>query len=247
MDKKFSQLRHRIRNSQKLVMDKLIADHNAELCVLCGSHNEITREHIIPQWAFEANPNKSLVSTKNNQEKTYIKSTVPACRDCNSDLLGTFEEQLKRTLADKKAEDLNNYDIDCIIWWLQYLGFKLQLMDLRSRFLRYRGRDFIPFLANIPVAMFWGDIDTTPGQVFKTIRRSRRDLKSKWKDEKYNSLIIFETSNEHFHFFHKVDQFIFIEMPQVKRALFFFFRDEFESHESAHEKCMEIIKEVYNK
>ncbi len=35
--------------------------------------------------------------------------------------------------------------------------FKLQLMDLRNRFLRYKGGDYIPFLANFPVAMFWGE------------------------------------------------------------------------------------------
>ena len=47
------------------------------------------------------------------------------------------------------------------------MGFKLQLMDLRNRFLRYKGGDYIPFLANFPVAMFWGNVDTTPGDVFQ--------------------------------------------------------------------------------
>lgn len=61
-------------------MDRIIADHNAEICVLCGSENEITREHIIPQWAFEADQTKFLINTKNNQSASYIKSTIPACR-----------------------------------------------------------------------------------------------------------------------------------------------------------------------
>lgn len=246
MDKKFCLLRKKIKNSQKIVMDRIVAEHNAEICVLCGSNVDITREHIIPQWAFEAKPDKNLVSTKNNQSTNYIKATIPACRGCNTDLLGAFEDYLKRMLLEKHEDEINDYDRDCIIWWLQYIGFKLQLMDLRNRFLRYKGKEYIPFLADIPVAMFWGAIDTTPGQVFRILRKSRRHLISKWKDDKYNSLIVFETKNESFHFFHKVDEFIFIEMPQVKRAFLFFFNKEFDDYEDTRVEGMRIIEKFYN-
>ncbi len=139
VDKKFSILRKRVKHSQKKVMDCIIADHNADICVLCGSSDDITREHIIPQWAFESNAEKSLINKKNNQSTHYIKATVPACRVCNSDLLGVFEYNLKKFLTEKRGEELTDYEYDCIIWWLQYMGFKLQLMDLRNRFLRYKG------------------------------------------------------------------------------------------------------------
>lgn len=246
MNLKFSMLRQRIKKSQKIVMDRIIADHNAEICVLCGSENEITREHIIPQWAFEADQTKFLINTKNNQSASYIKSTIPACRGCNSDLLGAFEDYLKRLFRDKDGSELNSYEVDCIIWWLQYMGFKLQLMDLRSRFLRYKGGDYIPFIADIPVAMFWGDIDMTPHKVFRTIRRTRRTLIKMNKYNKRNSLLVFNTTNPSFHFFHKVDEFIFIEMPQVKKAFFLFYNKEFEQHKTAHAECMDVIKKVYN-
>ncbi|EER9477284.1 hypothetical protein RO182_003947 [Escherichia coli] len=246
VDKKFSILRKRVKHSQKKVMDCIIADHNADICVLCGSSDDITREHIIPQWAFESNAEKSLINKKNNQSTHYIKVTVPACRVCNSDLLGVFEYNLKKFLTEKRGDELTDYEYDCIIWWLQYMGFKLQLMDLRTRFLRYKGGDYIPFLANFPVAMFWGDVDTTPGDVFRIIRKSRRNLMSKWKDKKHNSLMVFETSNKSFHFFHKADEFIFIEIPQVNKAFFFFFNKEFDSHDLAHEECMKIIEKCYN-
>ena len=91
MDEKFSILRKRVKHSQKKVMDCIIADHNADICVLCGSSDDITREHIIPQWAVESNAEKSLINKKNNQSTHYIKATVPACRVCNSDLLGVFD------------------------------------------------------------------------------------------------------------------------------------------------------------
>ncbi|MGK4351655.1 hypothetical protein ACSMFN_15430 [Enterobacter sichuanensis] len=200
MDKKFSELRSRVLKSQKIVMDRILSDHNADICILCGCENDLTREHVIPQWAFEADPKKYLINAKNNQSTNYIKSTVPACRECNSDLLGAFENYLKRLLLEKDGSEFTGYEIDCIIWWLQYIGFKLQLIDLRSHFLRYKGSDYIPFLANIPVAMFWGPVDTTPHMVFNTIRRSRRVLVKKRKESKRNSLLIFNTSNPGYHF-----------------------------------------------
>ena len=246
MDKKFSLLRHKIKESQSAVMNKVISNHKTEICILCGSDNEITKEHVLPQWSFEGRPEKFLINTKNNQSSNYIKMTVPACKTCNSDLLGAFEDYLKRFLLEKDGSELNNYEVDCIIWWLQYIAFKLQIMDLRSQFLRYKGGEYIPFLSNIPVAMFWGEIDTTPNDVFNTIRRSRRVLTKKRKVNKYNSLLVFNTTNKSFHFFHKVDDFIFIEMPQVGKAFFLFLNKEFAEHKDAHAECMEIIKKVYN-
>lgn len=245
MEKKFELLRKKIKQSQRLVMDSVIGNHNVEMCMLCGSTKEITREHVIPQWAFEANQEKELVNKKNNQSVNYIKATIPACKECNSDLLGAFEDYLKRMLLDKKASEFASKDVDCIIWWLQYLGFKLQLMDLRSRFLRFKGKDYIHYLSQIPIAMFWGDIDTTPNKVFRIIRKSRRVLMKKKKCDKHNSLMVFETSNENFHFFHKVDEFIFIELPQVKKAFFLFYSKEFENHFESRKECMAVIEKFY--
>ncbi|HBR5116497.1 TPA: hypothetical protein ACQ7SR_002860 [Klebsiella pneumoniae] len=246
MDKKFSLLRHKIKESQSAVMNKIISNHKTAVCILCGSDNEITKEHVLPQWSFEGRPEKFLINTKNNQSSNYIKMTVPACKTCNSDLLGAFEDYLKRFLLEKDSSELNNYEVDCVIWWLQYIAFKLQIMDLRSQFLRYKGGEYIPFLSNIPVAMFWGEIDTTPNDVFNTIRRSRRALTKKRKANKYNSLLVFNTTNKSFHFFHKVDDFIFIEMPQVGKAFFLFLTKEFTEHKEAHTECMEIMGKVYN-
>ncbi len=227
-------------------MDRVISNHKTEICILCGSNSEITREHVLPQWSFEAKPEKFLINTKNNQSSNYIKTTIPVCKTCNSELLGAFEDYIKRFLLEKDGSELNNYELDCIIWWLQYIAFKLQIMDLRSQFLRYKGGDYIPFLSNIPIAMFWGEIDTSPNDVFNIIRRSRRELTKKRKLKKHNSLLVFKTKNKDFHFFHKVDGFIFIELPQVKKAFFLFLNKEFAEHKDAHAECMEIIEKVYN-
>ncbi len=68
---------------------------------------------------------------------------------------------------------------------------------------------------------------------------------SKKKGEKYNSLGVFETSNKSFHFFHKVDESIFIELLQVQKAFFIFFVREFEDHLDSQKEYMEIIKKFY--
>lgn len=245
MERKFELLRKKIKGSQQLVMDSVIANHNVDMCMLCGSTEDVTREHIIPQWAFESNQQKGLVNKKNNQPVNYIKATVPACKECNSVLLGAFEDSLKRMLLEKGVDELISKDIDCIIWWLQYLGFKLQLMDLRSNFLRFKGKEYIPSLSQVPIAMFWGDIDTTPNKIFRIIRKSRRALMRKKKGEKYNSLGVFKTSNKSFHFFHKVDEFIFIELPQVQKAFFLFYNKEFDHYLDSQKEYMEIIKKFY--
>ncbi|MBK0093453.1 hypothetical protein [Erwinia sp. S59] len=245
MDEKFSLLRKKIKKSQGLVINAIIKDHQSAICILCGTNEDITKEHVLPQWSFDGNPEKFLVNTLNNQPASYIKTTVPACKTCNSDLLGAFEDYLKRLFLEKDGDQFNSNDVDCVIWWLQYIAFKLQLKDLRSNFLRYKGKDFIPYLSTIPIAMFWGDIDTTPFKVFNIIRSSRRNLFTKKKKEKFNSLLVFSTKNESFYFFHKVDEFIFIELPQVKKAFFLFLTKEFSDHKVAHAECMEIIKKVY--
>ena len=93
VDKKFSILRKRVKHSQKKVMDCIIADHNADICVLCGSSDDITREHIIPQWAFESNAEKSLINKKKKSKIERWQSIATAAA-----------KQSKRTSVPKVCE-----------------------------------------------------------------------------------------------------------------------------------------------
>ncbi|MCL8336609.1 hypothetical protein M9Y53_20940, partial [Klebsiella pneumoniae] len=63
---------------------------------------------------------------------------------------------------------------------------------------------------------------------------------------KYNSLLISNTTNRSWYLSHKVDEFICIEMPQVGKAFLLCMNKEFAEHKDAHAECMEIIKKVYN-
>jgi hypothetical protein len=56
---------------------------------------------------------------------------------------------------------------------------------------------------------------------------------------------VFKTSNKGFNFFHTIDEFIFLEFPIYQIALFYFFKQEFETTGDAHGAAMEIIRKVY--
>jgi hypothetical protein len=67
----------------------------------------------------------------------------------------------------------------------------------------------------------------------------------KSKAKRLNSLVTFKTHNTSFYFFHKIDDFIFLEMPHKGVALFYFYQLQFESPSAAHAAAMEMIKANY--
>src|SRR5690606_8467687 len=83
-------------------------------------------------------------------------------------------------------------------------------------------------------------------QVLTAIRKSLKRLSIKSKYRHINSLVGFKTRNQSPHYFHALDEFIFLEMPQYQIALFYFYQDEFDTVDAAHERAMEIMKSVYS-
>lgn len=245
MDENQKVLRKKIKESQFVVMERFIRDHSCSVCLFCGSEKNITKEHVIPQWAFESKTEQTLVNKTNEQSQSYMHLTVPACWHCNSVLLSSLEDYLRRLFSETEIKDFSNENVDYIIWWLQSIGYKLQVMDLRKKFLRHKAAPYIPYLADIPVAMLRGAMNITPSQTFNMVRKARRELFSKRKTSKRNALVMFKTKNKSFYFFHKVDDFIYIELPQVKKAFFLFFNKEFVNINTAKDECWEIIKKVY--
>ena len=88
-------------------------------------------------------------------------------------------------------------------------------------------------------------MDLSPNKVFSNFRRAHKKLSVKSKNKEINSLVVFETSNTSFHFFHKVNEFIFIELPKQKVALFYFINKTFANHQDAGNSAMEQIKLTY--
>lgn len=246
MNIKSRELRHKIRRSQSLVMDAFDKNHKIDICFFCGSVDGLTKEHVIPQWVFDEKKEVGFFNNAaNDQPQKYIQSTIPACERCNNVLLSCIEGYVKSLLEEREGGAYSESELDVIIWWLQSIEFKLQVLDLRRDFLKHKNGPFIPFLKDIPLGIMRNHASNEPYEILREVRAARRDLIKKKKSRKRNSLVVFETTNQSMHFFHKTSQFIFLEMPQVGIAFFFFFHDEFPAARDAYDKAMDLIKKFY--
>lgn len=246
MSEKLRELRGKIKSSQSLVMDAFDKNHKIDICFFCGSLGNLTKEHVIPQWVFDEKKDKGFFNnTANEQPQKYIQSTIPACERCNNVLLSSTEDYVKALLSERDGGDYNQKEIDVIIWWLQSIEYKLQILDLRKDFLKHKEGPFIPFLKDIPLGIMRNGASDEPHIILREVRTIRRELTKKVKSMKRNSLVIFKTTNETMHFFHKTNGFIFLEIPQVGVAFFFFIHEEFSTIKKAHDKAMDLIKKIY--
>lgn len=241
----FRELRHKIKSSQREVMNKFLADHNINICLFCGDDNNLTKEHVLPQWVFEKQPKRVFSATINNIPQPYMLATIPACARCNNVLLSNIEEEVISILQNFDPRNYSYEQRDLIIWWLELIGFKLQILDLRRKFIKPKGGPFIPFLADLPLGIMRGGAEESPYRIFLSVRQARKRLIKMKKTNEGNSLVIFKTSNPDMHFFHKSGKLIFLEMPRYNVAFFHFYNKEFEEHKAAYEEAMEIIKRVY--
>jgi hypothetical protein len=103
----------------------------------------------------------------------------------------------------------------------------------------------VDYLMDFPLYMLLQNKDYTPFQVLSAIRRSLKRLSVAKKYDHLNSLVVFKTSNQGFHFFHTIDEFIFLEFPKYQIALFYFFKQEFDTISDAHDAAIKIIRKVY--
>jgi len=240
-------LRKKIRTNQKKIVDILIEDHQAILCIFCGSTEELTREHVIPQWVYGRCTKRTFIINTNGSSQAYNKTTLPACKHCNSHILGLLERHLKRELdrVDIKSNSFTKETTELIILWLETLEYKFQVLDLRRKLNKVKGSEYSPYIGKMPIAMFQGPIDTSPFKVFSNLRGSLKTLSVKSKSARINSLVVFSTINPDFHFFHSTNNFIFIELAEFEVAFFYFIQQTFDSPGAALSAAKEIISKEY--
>ena len=228
-------------------VDGKVKKPKAAVCLFCAAENKITREHIIPRWAFQKSTDAYFSITLNGLDQTYNKATIPACSRCNNDLLNTLERSIKGlfTGRDVSANPFDSMEIEEIIRWLELIDYKFQIFNITRQFRYSKSAGDIPYLRDFPLYMLLPNKVLSPYQALTAIRRSLRRLCIKGKYKHFNSLVIFKTRNPDPYFFHTIDDFIFLEMPQYQIALFYFYREEFETGSSAHERAMEITKSIY--
>ncbi|NYS76356.1 MULTISPECIES: hypothetical protein [Halomonadaceae] len=247
LNKKLIEFRKKIRKNQKNIIDSIIDDHSTNICIFCGKADDLTKEHVIPQWVYDRCTKRNFVTTTNKTSQTYNKTTVPACKDCNNSILGELERYLKHRFndIDLLEEYFTDSDIEKIILWLETLEYKLQVLDLRRNLNKVKGSEYIPYIGKIPIAMFQGPMDQSPSKVFSNLRNSLKTLSVKSKVYKRNSLCVLHTKNPDFYFFHSTNNFIFIELAQYNVAFFYFYKEEFNSAMEAASKAKKIVKNEY--
>lgn len=248
LENRLELLREKVKNNSADIIDQLVPKNgNKDLCIFCGSREDLTKEHVLPKWTFESQPDKHFITNINGLSQNYIKTVVPTCSECNSYILGLLEKQIKSSFKkiDLQTDFFSNKEQDNIISWLEIIDYKFQVLNLRRKFLKHKDADYIPFLSDIPLALMQDRASISLNEVREKAINSSNRLIVKSKKEKRNSLLVFKTKNPDFHFFHEMDDFIFIELPRFDLAAFLFLEKHFDQNKQAHNEAMRIIEEVY--
>lgn len=254
---KLKKLRVKLRENSKKIMDDVLERHvpnislkeksKKEICIFCANETGLTKEHVLPKWVFENCTKRFFVTDINGSEQTYNKTTIPACAECNNDLLGNIEKYIISLLEniDLSSTFFKQEEIQNIIRWLEIIEYKFQLLEIRRKFFKSKNLDNISYFRNIPISIMRANIDYSPNKAVSQIRLAQKRVTTKSKFKNENSLVIFKTKNENFYFFHHLNDFIFLELPKYRVALFYFYSKEFENNEIAKDEAMKIISSVY--
>jgi hypothetical protein len=247
LNQRLVSFRKKIRKNIKSIVNILVTEHNAEICIFCASTDNLTKEHVLPKWTFGGCPQRFFITNTNGVSQTYNKTVVPACVDCNGFILGYLERNLKHRFdeVDFNSEHFTDGELEQIILWLETIEYKFQVLELRRKFNKAKWAEYIPYLSDFPIALLQNNASLSPSKVFSNFRNALKRLSVKSKSKRFNSLIVFKTSNPDFHFFHSSNNFIFIELSEYSIALFYFINEEFDVHSHAFEKAMDIIKREY--
>lgn len=250
--------RVKTRQNSKKIMDDVIVRHvpnlnskyksKIEICVFCGTRDSLTKEHVLPRWAFGKSTEKFFITDINKSEQAYNKTTVPACAECNNSRLASVENYIISLFKKTNLKDtfFNKNEIQNIIRWLEIIEYKFQILEIRRKFIKTKDIPHISCFRDIPISVMRKSIDYSPYKAIAEIRYSQKRMTIKDKSLNENSLVIFRTKNESFYFFHHMNDFIYLELPEFKIALFYFYNRTFNTSREAYLEAMDIIESVYN-
>ena len=214
--------------------------------MFCNSSENLTKEHVLPTWTFANSPEKYFETDVNGIKQFYIKATIPACGNCNNNLLGNVEKYISNLFKFTNLNEnyFSNDQKQNIIRWLEIIEYKFQVLEVRKKFLASKEKGFIPFLADFSISVLRRSVNYSPVKVIKQIRNSSKRISIKTKLQNVNSLIIFKSKSETFDFFHSIDNFIFLQIPECKIAMFYFLSKTYEQEFDAFNDAMEIIRSI---
>lgn len=236
LKQKLVQFRKNIKNNKKNIVRAILDGQIEALCIFCGTSHGLTKEHIFPRWLFNKDTKSYFLNSGNFSKNTYEKATLPVCKNCNSNILSFLESYILENLS--FPYDLE--DINFILLWLEIISYKFHVYDHKTKFLKnFKTNDYIPYLRDFSLAELQFD---NPG---KHLRQSVTRLTVKDKSKRINSFVFFKSKNNGKHFFHGINNFIFVESPKLKCAVFYFLSEDFSTEKKAFLKAMEKIKENY--
>jgi len=246
LNKRLIPLRKNIRQNHKSIINSLIDGSTEKVCIFCGTKNNLTKEHVLPRWTFENCTKKSFVTNTNGIFQKYNQTVVRCCDNCNNYILAFLEDSIIEMFQkiNLSKEHFNTEQLEIIILWLETITYKLQAMEMKRKLRKVKDSNFIPYLANFPIAIMQ-NLDLSPSKVFSNLRNSLKKLTYKSKMNRLNSLLIYKTKNKKFSFMHSANNFIYIELPKYEIALFYFIEEDFNDHKDAYEKSMKILEKEY--
>ena len=251
----FKILRKNFRFKGKFIIDHIKRNHfdpwnfadEEDICSFCGLNGKLTKEHVLPKWAFQNDPERSFITKINDTSQTFIKTAIPVCSKCNNCTLSKVENYINGLFRDT---DLNTDYFDYkeslnIIRWLEIIEYKFHVLEFRRKFRRNKSDNYIQYLRDIPMSVMRMNIDLSPYVALSQLRKAQARIKRKEKDSRYYSLVIYKSKNTQSLFFHTMDEHIFFEFPEYQMAMFYFFDKEFESNFEAEKEAKKIILENY--
>jgi len=257
----FQAIRTNARNNRKEIISflenhYLIREHGKSrtrpvksICIFCSSDQNITKEHVLPRWAFERHPNRTFKTIINGLSHKYNQTTLLACKNCNTNLLSKFESRVLEIFSNHNLpnEFFKDDEISDIIRWMQILDYKFQVFSLLTRFRAVAGKGNISFLSDYSLSVLDPAIEYSPVKVLRNLRRSLNRITVLSKNKNINSLVVFKTSNPDISFFHKNNDFLFLELPHHQVAIMYFYELIFPDVFTARDHAMNLIKNHYNK
>jgi hypothetical protein len=256
----FQAIRTNARNNRKAIISflenhYLIREHGKakirpvkSICIFCSSDQNITKEHILPRWAFERHPNRTFKTVINGLSHKYNQTTLPACKNCNTHLLSKIENRVLEIYSNQNLPNqfFEDDELSDIIRWIQILDYKFQVFSLLTRFKAVAAQGTIPFLSDYSLSVLDPAIEYSPAKAIRNLRRSLDRITVRSKNKNINSLVVFKTSNPDISFFHKSNDFLFLELPQHQIAIIYFYELIFLDVFTARDHAMNLIKNHYN-
>jgi len=104
--------------------------------MFCASLKKISKEHVLPRWTFEKSTEQFFTNDINGMSQKYNTTTIPACQDCNNNLLNNLEKYIQQLFKDTDLNEtyFSDEEKENIIRWLEVIDYKFEIYNVIKRF-----------------------------------------------------------------------------------------------------------------